>query len=130
MEVSVASTVLLVDDDSVIRAALKKRLDLENDLKVVGEAADGRVAIEIAALYQPDVVVIDNEMPTMNGISAMPGLRAASPASRIIMFSSSGPEVRSAALAAGADTYIDKGQRKCALAVAEACRSRSGDRPT
>ena len=130
MEVKVPSTVLLVDDNELLRATLRAALDAEADLRVVGEAGDGRAAIELVGECQPDVVVIDNQMPTMNGIPAIPGLRTASPATRIIMFSSGGPEVRSAALAAGADDYVDKGWRDCTFVVAEACRARRGERRT
>jgi len=62
--------VLVVDDQALLRTAFSSLIDAEDDLEVVGEAADGRQAAEIAARLGPDVVVMDVRMPVMDGIEA------------------------------------------------------------
>jgi DNA-binding NarL/FixJ family response regulator len=62
--------VLVVDDQALLRTAFSSLIDAENDLQVVGEAADGRQAVDLAASLAPDVVVMDVRMPVMDGIEA------------------------------------------------------------
>ena len=62
--------VLVVDDQALLRTAFSSLIDAEDDLEVVGQAADGREAIEIATRLGPDVVVMDVRMPVMDGIEA------------------------------------------------------------
>ena len=62
--------VLVVDDQALLRTAFSSLIDAEDDLEVVGEAADGRQAVQIAARLRPDVVVMDVRMPVMDGIEA------------------------------------------------------------
>jgi DNA-binding NarL/FixJ family response regulator len=62
--------VLVVDDQALLRTAFSSLIQAEEDLDVVGEAADGRQAVELAASLQPDVVVMDVRMPVMDGIEA------------------------------------------------------------
>jgi DNA-binding NarL/FixJ family response regulator len=62
--------VLVVDDQALLRTAFSSLIDAEDDLEVVGEAGDGRQAVEIAARLGPDVVVMDVRMPVMDGIEA------------------------------------------------------------
>ena len=62
--------VLVVDDQALLRTAFSSLIDAEDDLEVVGEAADGRQAVELAARLGPDVVVMDVRMPVMDGIEA------------------------------------------------------------
>ena len=62
--------VLVVDDEALLRTAFSSLIDAEDDLDVVGEAADGRQAVELAARLRPDVVVMDVRMPVMDGIEA------------------------------------------------------------
>jgi DNA-binding NarL/FixJ family response regulator len=64
------TSVLVVDDQALLRTAFSSLIDAENDLEVVGEAADGRQAVELAASLAPDVVVMDVRMPVMDGIEA------------------------------------------------------------
>jgi DNA-binding NarL/FixJ family response regulator len=66
----VTTTVLVVDDQALLRTAFSSLIDAEDDLSVVGEAADGRQAAELAARLAPDVVVMDVRMPVMDGIEA------------------------------------------------------------
>ncbi|MGW4470632.1 response regulator [Nonomuraea sp. NPDC004354] len=62
--------VLLADDQALIRAGFRALLDAEDDLRVVGEAADGRQAVELAVRHQPHVALLDIQMPVMDGIEA------------------------------------------------------------
>jgi DNA-binding NarL/FixJ family response regulator len=66
----VTTRVLVVDDQALLRTAFSSLIDAEDDLEVVGEAADGRQAVEIAARLGPEVVVMDVRMPVMDGIEA------------------------------------------------------------
>jgi DNA-binding NarL/FixJ family response regulator len=66
----VTSSVLVVDDQALLRIAFSSLIDAEDDLEVVGEAADGRQAVELATRLSPDVVVMDVRMPVMDGIEA------------------------------------------------------------
>jgi len=66
----VKTRVLVVDDEALLRTAFSSLIDAEDDLDVVGEAADGHQAVELAARLRPDVVVMDVRMPVMDGIEA------------------------------------------------------------
>jgi DNA-binding NarL/FixJ family response regulator len=69
-------TVLLADDQPLVRAGLRALLDTEDDLTVVGEAADGREAVREAARLEPDVVLMDIRMPGLDGLAATRELAA------------------------------------------------------
>lgn len=71
--------VLLVDDHTVVRQGLRMVMSLEDDLEVVGEAANGREAVEAAARDAPDVVLMDLLMPVMNGVEAIRTIKAEHP---------------------------------------------------
>ena len=62
--------ILLVDDHTILRQGLRALLELENDMTVIGEAEDGRAAVEQTRQLKPDVVVMDIAMPLLNGIEA------------------------------------------------------------
>jgi DNA-binding NarL/FixJ family response regulator len=66
----VTTGVLVVDDQALLRTAFSSLIDAEDDLEVVGEAGDGRQAVELAASLAPDVIVMDVRMPVMDGIEA------------------------------------------------------------
>ena len=80
--------VLLVDDHTVVRRGLRLVFELEDDLEVVGEAADGREALERVAELRPDVVVMDLLMPVMNGVEATRAIRAAYPEVEVVALTS------------------------------------------
>jgi len=79
-----STSVVLVDDHPIVRQGVKMLLERE-DLEVVGEASDGLEAIALAERLQPDVVVLDVAMPTLNGLSALEGIRKASARSRMVL---------------------------------------------
>jgi two-component system, NarL family, response regulator LiaR len=80
--------VLLVDDHTVVRRGLRLVFELEDDLEIVGEAADGREALERVAELRPDVVVMDLLMPVMNGVEATRAIRAAYPDVEVVALTS------------------------------------------
>jgi DNA-binding NarL/FixJ family response regulator len=69
-------SVLLVDDEALVRAGLRMIIETADDLTVVGDAEDGRAAIDAVARYQPNVVLMDIRMPNLDGLSATAALRA------------------------------------------------------
>jgi DNA-binding NarL/FixJ family response regulator len=80
-------TVLLVDDQAPVRAGLRMRLGLEPDLEVIGEAEDGLEALELVRALRPDVVVMDVEMPCMDGIAAAQALSTIAPYCAVVILS-------------------------------------------
>src|SRR5262245_65575425 len=79
--------VLLVDDQSGVRAGLKMALSLETDIDVVGEAGDGAAALTETALRRPDVVVLDYEMPGMDGPAVIEALKRTGWGGAVVMLS-------------------------------------------
>lgn len=101
--------VLLVDDHELMREGLRAILERESDVEVVGEAASGRAAMELARALEPDVVVMDVAMKDSNGIEATRQLRSALPKLKVIALSShSDSRYVNAMLDAGACGYVLK----------------------
>lgn len=98
--------VVIADDYDDIRF-LVRRWSVGHHFRVVGEAADGLAAIEAAATYHPDVLVLNVFMPTMDGLTAIAGIRRASPHTRIVMFSAYAAK-RNEALRLGAHEWVSK----------------------
>jgi DNA-binding NarL/FixJ family response regulator len=80
-------TVLLAEDHMVVREGFRKMLEVEKDLKVVGEAQDGRAAIAMVKKLRPDVVLMDIEMPLLNGLEATRQVLKAVPNTKVLMLS-------------------------------------------
>jgi len=81
------TTILLADDHSVVRQGFRRILESQPDMEIVGEAGNGREAIERATALTPDVVVMDVAMPELNGIEATRRLMDASPRTRVLALS-------------------------------------------
>ena len=81
--------VLVVDDDASTRALLRLRLQLDERTECAGEAVNGRQAVEMAALLQPDVVIRDVNMPVASGLAALPQIRTVAPQTRVVIFAGS-----------------------------------------
>jgi DNA-binding NarL/FixJ family response regulator len=79
--------ILLVDDHSVVRQGFRMILQAQADMEVVGEASNGREAVEQAAKLQPDIAVIDVSMPELNGIEATRRIADTSPRTRVLALS-------------------------------------------
>ena len=78
-------TILLADDQALVRQGLKAMLSLEGDMAVVGEAGNGMEAIELAALLKPDIILLDVRMPEMDGLTALGRIKSVAPSSSVIM---------------------------------------------
>ena len=101
--------VLLVDDQPLIRAGLRMLCDAETDLAVVGEAANGRDAITLAARLTPDVIVMDLRMPGVDGITATRRILTERPAARVVVLTTFGDDDHLyPALTAGACGFLVK----------------------
>lgn len=77
--------ILVTDDHAVLRAGLSSLLNAEPDMIVVGEAADGSECLRVAQALQPNVILLDINMPGVNGLEALPLLREAAPQSRVLV---------------------------------------------
>jgi DNA-binding NarL/FixJ family response regulator len=101
--------IVLVDDHQMLRDGLRAIVDLNEEFEVVGEAADGRRAVELAAALRPDVVVMDVVMPGMNGIEATHQILGESPDTKVVALSVYSDERYVAKmLEAGASAYVLK----------------------
>ncbi|HKI70923.1 MAG TPA: response regulator transcription factor, partial [Verrucomicrobiae bacterium] len=102
-------TVILADDHTVVRQGLRALLDAEEDMQVVGEADNGRQAVQIAQRLRPDVVVMDIGMPSLNGLEATRQITKESPGSKVLILSSySDEEYVQQLTEAGATGYLIK----------------------
>lgn len=103
--------VLVVDDSFVVRRVVTEELAAQADLEVVGTAATGRIALEKMDLLKPDLVILDIEMPDMDGLTALSCLRVSHPQTPVIMFSSLtelGAAATLEALSRGASDFFAK----------------------
>ena len=122
-----AIRILVVDDHTLFRRGLSALLARDERLQVVGDAGDAGEAIRRATELQPDVVLLDNHLPGVNGVDAIGSLREAAPKARIIMLTVSEDERDlSAALRAGAGGYLLKTIEGDALGDA-LCRAMLGE---
>ena len=102
--------VLLADDHPIVRQGLASVLSDEEDLEVVGQASSGREAVALAARLRPDVVLLDLEMPDMDGVEAIPHLLAATQDLGVLVFTAYDTDERVlGAIRAGARGYLLKG---------------------
>lgn len=102
-------SVLIVDDHPLLREGVAAVLEAEPDIRVVGEAADGQDAITQFERLRPDVVLMDLQMPGVDGVEAIGAIRARAPDARIIVLTTYAGDVRAlSALRAGASGYLLK----------------------
>ncbi|GAA3539626.1 response regulator transcription factor [Kribbella ginsengisoli] len=100
---------LVVDDDPLVRAGLKSMLGGAAELEVVGEAADGRAAIDAVRAAKPDVVLMDITMPVMDGLTATEAIRSGADAPEVVILTTFGSEEHLLhALRAGAAGFLLK----------------------
>lgn len=108
--------VLIVDDHAVVRQGLRLLLEGQTDLEVVGEAADGEMAIQMTRSLRPDVLLLDLLMPGMSGIDVIQQLRQEGLESNILVLTSSlEDQIVKQALQAGAHGYLLKASRSADL---------------
>jgi NarL family two-component system response regulator LiaR len=102
-------TVLIVDDHAVVRRGLRTFLELQAEVEVVGEAANGQEAIEQVSQLRPDVVLMDLVMPRLDGIEATRRIRSLNPEARVLILTSFAEDERVfPAIEAGAHGYLLK----------------------
>lgn len=101
--------VVIIDDDEDFRAFLEVMLDEDDRFAVVGTAGDGAEGVSLAARLLPDVIVLDLQMPVLDGMAALPMLRRRVPEARIVVVSAF-PDLVTLMdlLDRGADLYLDK----------------------
>jgi len=103
------TTVLLAEDHANFRKSLKLLIEMDGDIEVVGEAKNGREAIQFTMKLQPDVVIMDIAMPLLNGLQATRLIIESSPATRVLILSSHpDPEYIEQAMLYGASGYLIK----------------------
>ena len=101
--------VLVVDDEPDLRILLWMAVEADGRCQVVADAASGDEGVAKAAEHQPDIVVVDQMMPGMDGVQTVPLIRRVAPAAKVIMMSALGDvQLRERAMQAGADAYLEK----------------------
>lgn len=102
-------TILLVDDHPMMRRGMRQLLELEDDLQVIGEAGNGEDALALVPQLAPELIMLDNNMPQLNGIETLKRLRQEGYTGKVLLFTVSDAEedVRDA-LQYGADGYLLK----------------------
>lgn len=106
---SPSTRILIADDHAQVRNDLRMVLQLEGGIEVVGEAADGQAAIDQARVLRPDIVLMDLEMPGMNGLEAIREIKKQRLAQVIVLSVHGYPAAQEAALQAGCDAFLVKG---------------------
>jgi DNA-binding NarL/FixJ family response regulator len=110
---------LLVDDQGIIREGLRSLLETKPDLTIIGEAENGKAAVELALSLQPDVVLMDVRMPIMDGVAATRALTAQAPDIRVLVLTTfDDDEYVTQALRCGAKGYLLKDTPSTELADA------------
>jgi DNA-binding NarL/FixJ family response regulator len=106
----VGCRIVICDDYEAYRYTVRSVLDLDARFELIGEATNGREAIDVCAELQPDLILLDIAMPVLDGLAALPEIREACPTSRIIMHSAfTESTVAADALARGANGLLEKG---------------------
>lgn len=126
-------TILLVDDQALFREGLNTLLSIHDDLRVVGEAADGAEALTLANQLKPDVVLMDLRMPVLDGVAATRQLRQEQPGCRVIVLTTfDDDEFVFDGLRAGAVGYLlkDTPSEKLVEAIRAAARGESFLQPS
>jgi DNA-binding NarL/FixJ family response regulator len=111
--------ILIADDHDVVRSGLRSVLEARSEWTIVGEARDGKEAIQLANQTKPDIAVIDYGLPVINGIEAIRQIKARHPQTEVLMFTMHDDEALIAqALEAGARAYLLKSDARAHLLAA------------
>lgn len=127
------TSILIVDSQQLVREGLRAILASNSDLEVIGDVADGRTAVTLASQEQPDVVIIEGQLPRLSGIEAIRQIREESPQTAcIVLWSLQGSTQVRQALLAGAAGFVSKDSSAEDLveAVHTVCQGRSYLAPT
>ncbi len=102
--------ILIADDHPIVREGLSAVLETQPDFETVGEASSGTQVVELAAALRPDVILLDLELPELDGVAALRAIRAANVAAKVIIFTAFDTDERIlSAVQAGAQGYLLKG---------------------
>src|SRR5207249_4768056 len=104
-------SVVLADDVEDVRYLFRVVIEADGRFEVVGEATTGREAVDLAASLRPDVVVLDLAMPEMGGLEALPLIKAASPATKVVIVTAFCELSQQAAYERGAVAFLTKGAK-------------------
>jgi DNA-binding NarL/FixJ family response regulator len=108
--------ILIADDHDVVRSGLRSVLEARSDWSIVGEARDGKEAIQLANQIKPDIAIIDYGLPVINGVEVIRQIKARHPQTEILMFTMHDDETLVAqALEAGARAYLLKSDARAHL---------------
>ncbi len=109
----------LIDDQAMIRAAVRSLLNQRDDITVVGDHGDARLALDEIVTLRPDVIVLDITMPGLSGLDAIPLIRKAQPRAKIVILTHhEGESFVERAVRAGAEAYLSKDSDPAELALA------------
>ena len=119
--------IVIADDTRLLRQLLARQLAQEADFEVIGEAADGREAVDITCRLRPDVVVMDLNMPRLNGIKATERIAASHPYIKTVMLTGL-EDLASLGREAGAAAFLNKGctAEELSTTIRQACSVRTG----
>ncbi len=124
-----SARVLIVDDHDLVRDGYHRMLDREPDLRVIGEASDGREAVELCRKLRPDLVLMDVRMPEMDGLEATRAIKAEMPTTSVLIVTTyDNPDYLLDAIEAGAAGYILKDAPRRQL-VSAVRRTLGGESP-
>ena len=119
--------IVVADDTATVRLLLRRTLESSRAFEVVGEAADGRQAVDMAGALQPDMVLLDLSMPVLDGLEAIPQIRRCAPGALVVVLSGFSPDRMGArSVEVGATAFLEKHQRPDELVASllQAWRSR------
>lgn len=127
--------ILLVDDSEDLRLLCRLVLEVEDDFEMCGEATNGAEALDMVAACRPDVVVLDLDMPVMDGMTALPLLRERHPSVPVVVLTAGAtPDICREALRRGAHAAVSKdpAMHQLKVAILGACRRdvQRGARPS
>ncbi|HHQ4547548.1 TPA: response regulator, partial [Aeromonas veronii] len=104
-----ALKVLLVDDHAILRAGVKATLSTDHLMKVIAEAGNGKEGLDLAVEYEPDLILLDLQMPVLNGLETLKRIRAKKIKSKVVIFTESDLEIDVVeAFRFGANGYLSK----------------------
>jgi diguanylate cyclase (GGDEF)-like protein/PAS domain S-box-containing protein len=113
--------VVVVDDSPVVRGLVRRTLAADSGIEVVAEATTGEEAVAASRIHRPDVVLLDLNLPGLDGLAALPAVLEACPAAKVVVLSAQADDLRGEALAAGASAVVDKqdgvGQLRAVIAA-------------
>ncbi len=124
---------MLVDDHAVLRDGLKSILEMAEDMKVVAEALTGKEALQMVELYQPDIILMDINMPDMDGIEATKAIKRKYPSTKVLILTMhSHDEYFMSAIREGANGYLlkDAPSDQVVEAIRTVCKGESVIHPS